>query len=490
VKLRREICAVAAVAALAAAAPAHAERVAVVVVPRFPLERYAGEGAVGLLVPGAGSTVTRAGALAALVRGTVRNSALVGGLPTGKPTIRLARRPGPVTIYVALPPPGTTHNVHRYPIAIVGGGYHGLLESSATRIPGLVSIADVAPTAVALAAGRPARIRSRPAADAPAELRALDGRLAEVHDARAPARVTVVGLLLAALFGAALFRSRTIARAGVLVGPAALTAVLLLSAAHQARIAVVVGALIAAGAAGLLVARLGDRAAALAAVAVVVAAIVVLAHDPALNALAAIGPHPDGGGRYYGVTNEVETLLLAPTLLAAAVLGLWAGIPALLLVGWSRAGADGGGLLVFAAALGMLWFRRSGRRVTGRGLALGAAAVVAAALVLVGLDAVTGGSSHVTHAIASGPSGWWDEAAHRWEVSWAGATSSWPIWVQTFGSLLALLVFALVWPRSATVDALLVGLAVSLVVNDTPQDVLAFGALTCAPLVLWARLPD
>ena len=48
----------------------------------------------------------------------------------------------------------------------------------------------------------------------------------------------------------------------------------------------------------------------------------MLAAWPEVNALAAIGPHPDGGGRFYGVTNEVETLLLAPSLAAAAAAGV------------------------------------------------------------------------------------------------------------------------------------------------------------------------
>ena len=48
----------------------------------------------------------------------------------------------------------------------------------------------------------------------------------------------------------------------------------------------------------------------------------VLAVWPEVNALAAIGPHPDGGGRFYGVTNQVETLLLAPSLAAAALAGV------------------------------------------------------------------------------------------------------------------------------------------------------------------------
>ena len=89
-----------------------------------------------------------------------------------------------------------------------------------------------------------------------------------------------------------------------------------------------------------------------------VAFLVVLAAWPETNSLAVIGPHPDGGGRYFGVTNMVETLLLAPALVAAAELGvLPVALLTLVLVGWSRAGADGGAVVVFAAAFAVLWLR-------------------------------------------------------------------------------------------------------------------------------------
>jgi hypothetical protein len=474
---RRAVLALAAF--LAAAAPAHAARVAVVASDPFPLERYAEAGAVGLVVPGAGSTVTREGALAALVRGEVKN-ALVGGVPTGKPLLSLAREPAAITIYVGLPPAGSTHNVRRYPIAVVGAGYHGILRSSATRIPGLVSIADVAPTALALERGEPPRITA--AAGGVADLRRLDARLAAAHDARAAVRVTVVALLFAFFVAALLARSRLLARAGLLAAPLALAAALALSGAHEARLAVVLPVLVAAGAVGLALARRGDRVAALVVLAVLVAELVVLAAAPQVNALSVLGPHPDGGGRYYGITNEVETLLLAPALFAATVLGPVVALPALALVGWSRAGADGGGLLVLAAAFVALWLRR----VTPRRVLAAAAAIVLAGLLFVAVDRATGGSSHVTDAVLGGPSRWWDEAAHRWDVSWKGATKTWAIVLQSLSGLVALAVFAWRAYGPATV-ALAVGIAVSLVVNDTPQDVLAFGALTGASLWAWER---
>jgi hypothetical protein len=50
----------------------------------------------------------------------------------------------------------------------------------------------------------------------------------------------------------------------------------------------------------------------------------------------------------------------------------------------------------------------------------------------------------------------------------------------------------LVWvgtrrPRSAVIDAMLIALAVSFVVNDTPQSVASFGALGALSLLAWRR---
>src|SRR6185312_4177583 len=88
--------------------------------------------------------------------------------------------------------------------------------------------------------------------------------------------------------------------------------------------------------------------------ALVVAYLVVFAGWPEVNSLAAIGARPDGGGRFYGAGNLTETVLLTVSLEAAALLGRrW--LPAVFLltvitIGWSRAGADGGGIVVLIAA--------------------------------------------------------------------------------------------------------------------------------------------
>ena len=144
---------------------------------------------------------------------------------------------------------------------------------------------------------------------------------------------------------------------------------------------------------------------------------VVLVVWPEVPALAAIGPRPDGGGRFYGITNSLETLLLLPTLVPAAVLdtaGLVAvGLLALVTVGWSRAGADGGGVIVILAGLAVLAARVRRAELTPRRVIVWAAGVCAVAAVLVALDAVTGGSSHVTRALGGGPTALAGDFGHR-----------------------------------------------------------------------------
>ena len=168
-RLAAVLALIGAITALVAPSASAADRsVAVVVVPSFAPEAYADRGAVGLLVPGAGATVSRERALASLVRGRVVSSLVDLG---GTTRLQLANAPARTTIYVALPPPGTHHNVVRYPVAIVGPGFRGLLTSPSTRIDGLVSLADIAPTAEAIAAGEVPPIRVRADDDAGADAR-------------------------------------------------------------------------------------------------------------------------------------------------------------------------------------------------------------------------------------------------------------------------------------------------------------------------------
>ena len=132
-------------------------------------------GAQGLLIAGRGKEVSGSDAARVLAK-----------VPKGA-------CPCPVTIYVTLPRE-PVHNVRRYRIAIVGDGYHGLLVSSRTKVPGLVSLYDLEPAAKALNRGEKPPLSARPDSNPQETLRRLDVRLTEAHDSRGPASYVVFGL--------------------------------------------------------------------------------------------------------------------------------------------------------------------------------------------------------------------------------------------------------------------------------------------------------
>jgi cytochrome c551/c552 len=267
------------------------------------------------------------------------------------------------------------------------------------------------------------------------------------------------------------------------------TAALLLSWAGATRFALVIAVMAALTIALSLAGSLRRSVVPMVVAAFLAGFTIVLAVDPELNSLAVLGARPDGGGRFYGVGNQVETLLLPPVLVAAAIGGRRWLVPlaalAFVAIGWSKAGADGGGVLVFATALGVLGLRLRGVPVTPRRLAFVAVAVVVIGLAFVGLDAAIGGSSHVTRAVGSGPDSLLGGLGHRLHLSWTAATDQWNHVLPFLSCLAALVLMSTMRPRRATVDALLAGLVVSLLVNDTPVDVIGLGALGCFVLVRW-----
>jgi hypothetical protein len=456
-----------AVAAVVAAPSAWADHVRIVTAE--PPEA----GAQGLLIAGRGKTVSGADAARVLAK-----------VPPG-------RCPCPITIYVTLPRE-RVHNVRRYRIAIVGGGYHGLLVSDRTKVPGLVSLYDLEPTVKALDRGEKPPLTSRPDANVQETLRRLDRRLTEAHDSRGAAAYVVFGLVALFALLALGLRSSFWGRAALLAGPVALAAALALSGLDVARprsvglaLLVVVG-LVTPALAAVTRPRLALAGSLLAIFAVYAG---VLAFSTETSSLAALGPHPDGGVRFYGISNQVETLLLVPGLLGGALLGVGllplVAVCVLVVIGASGLGADGGGVLVFAAGYLFLWLRLHTVALTARNLVLAGAAAIGAGLLLVGLDAAVGGSSHVTRTIGDGPGALAGELAHRWRVSLDGYVATWQATAIITFSLLVLVWIALRRPRFATVDAVLVALAVSLLVNDSPRDVVAYGALSCAALRFW-----
>jgi hypothetical protein len=450
------------------AGPAEAAQMRVVVVPYQDLSSLEGlsrEGAVGLLVPDAGPETSFYRAVRALERGAVRNS-LLGGDPEADvlidkiwylPHLRLD---GP-KIVLALPATGTQPNDRRYPIAVLAPGYRGLLTSDSTRIPGLVSIVDVAPTAL----GREGKLGSIPDDDPAATLMELDRRINEHRDAKTP----VLLISLALIVALALFR-----RTAVL---AAFAAILLANVAlgitgwTNPWIDVLVVLLFAA--ASLPFGRLPLVAEGFLLAGVLTAYLLAMGIDERWVALSPLGPTQNA--RFYGLSNLLATLLLVPALAGAAILGrafgMWAfgavAALALVTVGGSQFGADGGGVLVLLVGYAVFVLVQYG--LTRRTL-LAAAAVIAVLAVAL----IAGGESHVTDALGDGPAGLAEDFWRRLRLSWLRATSSWGVGLLVAGGVIALAVLFR-RERRPLLLAYLVAIAVSLVVNDSPNDVVIAG---------------
>jgi cytochrome c553 len=424
--------------ALAIAAPTSA---AVRVVPPFPLERYADEGAIGLAVPGAGPQVTRESALNTLLTGEVRSSLLGGASADERKRIELGTGPPPDTL-VVLPPAGESEN-DRYPIAVTPGP-RGVLTSDSTRIAGLVSLADVAH----------GRLEVVTVDDPVATLERLERRIERNDRIRLPLTILVGALAYVTAVAAPRFAPRVILLA--------LAANLWLAGWWLVALVGLAVALLPLG---------------VACAALLATYLLVLGLDPEAVALSPFGPSQ--AGRFYGVSNLLETFLLVPALLGAALLGragIAVGALALVTVGGSRFGADGGGLLVLLAAYGTLLLRTVGARLDARQAAVLAAAAVALGLAFVGLDAALGGTSHVVDAVSDGPGAVLCDVADRLELSARRTFGAGPAFA-ALASLVVLVVVATRRPRRPVTDAALVAVAVSLLVNDTPGDVLSVGAV-------------
>ena len=113
--------------------------------------------------------------------------------------------------------------------------------------------------------------------------------------------------------------------------------------------------------------------------------------------------------------------------------------------------------------------------------------MLAIGLAIVGIDALLGGSSHVTDAVGGGPGTLFDDLDRRLRISWAGATSAGHTAFLCLLSLGGLAWLGIRGREQPAIVAMLVAIGVSLLVNDTPVDVLGYGALGCLALTAWAE---
>jgi hypothetical protein len=219
-------------------------------------------------------------------------------------------------------------------------------------------------------------------------------------------------------------------------------------------------------------------------------------------ALSPLGPSQNA--RFYGLSNLLETMVVVPALAGAALLarrlGGWRGATAfaavalvsLVAVAGSRFGADGGGAVVLAAGYGVLGalLAGGGRRAAGLALAGGAAVVL-----LLALDAAIGPATHVGETVRGGPGELAGDLADRVSLSWERATTGAATGVAVVAGIAALAVLAVRLRRhsgraAALPLAFAAAIAVSLVVNDSPVDVILWGLAGLLALDAWARNAD
>jgi hypothetical protein len=439
------------------------------------LPQLAREGAVGLMVPNAGPRTGQAAAFAGMVRGILYNTRL----PRPRDVVlihvhQVSEIPahGPA-IVVGLPPATGAPNDRRYPIAVLGRGYQGLLTSSLTRVPGLVSIADVARTALQT----PHALEWRRDDGAVATSYRLEAQIEVARGTTMPRSLLVLSQLL---FFALLFPRG----APVALGTA--IAVNLLQGWFPAGDAtsrvVLLGLCTVAG--GILGPKLirGRTALGLALVALLGAYAVSMLVRPSTLSLAPIGPELTS--RFFGVSNLLETWLLYPALLAASLLArrfgpvafLAIGALALATIAENKLGSDGGGAIVVGVAFAVLAVQLVGARRLYTLPALAVSAIVV--LVLVNVDAAASGPDHLRGALNGGFEGVMNVAANRVPLAYARMVEQWWLLIPGVAAVVigaAAARYGRTRPERAVAAALLAGLFASWLVNDSPGPVAIAG---------------
>ena len=443
------------------------------------LPQLAAAGAVGLVVPNAGPRTSEADAFAGMVRGVLYNTRLAWpradvvlihvdkarSIPLGGPAI-----------VIGLPPEHRVANDRRYPIAVIGRGYHGLLRSSLTRVPGVVSIADVARTALQT----PHMLRAQKDANPVRTLDRLESHIVVSRDSTMAASVLVLGLLV---FFALLLPAGAPAALGAALA-ANLTLGWLLAGSAGPRVALLGACTVAGGLLGARLLRSGTRPGSgtglgLALVAVIVGYAATMAVHPEAVSLAPMGPELTS--RFFGVSNLLATLLLGPALLGAYLLGKRYGrlafaavaLLSLVTIAENQLGADGGGAVVVGVAFAVLAVAMSGAgwRLVVPALAFAALTV----FVLLDLDAASNSPDHLRGAMHGGINGFAHGATNRVPLAYTRRVEQWGRLVPAVAALVIGVLAARSRHASALGLSLLAALGASLLVNDSPGPVMIAG---------------
>jgi hypothetical protein len=235
---------------------------------------------------------------------------------------------------------------------------------------------------------------------------------------------------------------------------------------------------------GLSLARLcrGERRLLAAILATLLFYVVLLVLHPDWVAITPLGPTQNS--RFWGIGNQLETLLVAPVMAGTAIASRRYGLAgfaafaflALVLVTDNRLGSDGGGAVVFGVALAFVGARalRLGWRGFLTLLLLDGATITA----IIELNLRLPGPDHLRSAFSHGVLGLFTVVADRVPLAYLPALQQWPL-------LLTVFVYAIHVCERRSRD-LVVGaglaLAISLLVNDSGTYELAAGVAVLAAL--------
>jgi hypothetical protein len=358
-----------------------------------------------------------------------------------------------------------------------------VLKSPTTRIDGLVSVVDIAPTALG---SRRGSLSSTPARDPVARLVSLDQQIHANNRLKLPTLI----IIACAVTLLAAFRPRA-------AMTALLSALLIsvgLGAAHVSSEPLILATtIVGTVGGGLWLSRMFATDGRLLALIVGVLALhfVLLVVRPGWVAVTPLGPTQNS--RFWGIGNQLETLLLVP-LLAGALLAWrrfgYVGLTAfaalgLVLVTDNRLGSDGGGAIVVGVAFAFLGSRAA--RLGARGFATILLLAATTVLALVSYNLGAPGPDHLRSAFGHGLPGLLRVAENRIPLAYLPALHNWPLLLPLTLWFAAAFVVAMRVARSrASTDLVMaVGLAIgtSLLVNDSASYELAGGVAALAAVV-------
>jgi hypothetical protein len=385
-----------------------------------------------------------------VVRAMHRFDLVVADLPPGGAGLRaldriLQARQRDDLVYVVRAPTGK--KLHLLASGLAAPGVRGQLRSRTTRRDGLIAATDIAPSVLEhLGVKPPDAMQGEPVQGSgrtdPGAVRALGDRLAVLTARRGDVLRWVGGSWLALLvvlgFASGWPGLRAAVRIGFLGGLWVPGVALLTAALAPERLAEAMIISLGSLALGLLTDLLVRWPAgpAVPAFVVLCAHTVDLAGGSPLIARSLTGPNPAGGARFFGIGNELETMLSFATLVGTGAALAWfarrrAPAPdpdapgyhpedlaprrdrgraapfafavtaaiAAAIMGAGRLGADVGAVITLGAggAAAVLASLRGGP--SRRAVALAIAAPVVAVAVLIAIDLVTGGGAHLTKSV-------------------------------------------------------------------------------------------